>query len=125
MKITFVYEDDKSKSYMTFEKWNGVTFEITNFIIIESNFWAIRDKIPGASNDPVIQWRVITPLDNELDEKTEDITLTVPLNRKFKTINDADTDEDDEEPTNKPKRITSRYLRLSNFFCPKTTESRS
>lgn len=125
MKITFVYEDDKSKSYMTFEKWNGVTFEITNFIIIESNFWAIRDKIPGASNDPVIQWRVITPLDNELDEKTEDITLTVPLNRKFKTINDADTDEDDEEPTNKPKRITSRYLRLSNFFCPKTTESGS
>lgn len=125
MKITFVYEDDKSKSYMTFEKWNGVIFEITNFIIIESNFWAIRDKIPGASNDPVIQWRVITPLDNELDEKTEDITLTVPLNRKFKTINDADTDEDDEEPTNKPKRITSRYLRLSNFFCPKTTESRS
>lgn len=125
MKITFVYEDDKSKSYMTFEKWNGVTYKITNFIIIESNFWAIRDKIPGASNDPVIQWRVITPLDNELDEKTEDITLTVPLNRKFKTINDADTDEDDEEPTNKPKRITSRYLRLSNFFCPKTTESRS
>lgn len=110
---------------MTFEKWNGVTYKITNFIIIESNFWAIRDKIPGASNDPVIQWRVITPLDNELDEKTEDITLTVPLNRKFKTINDADTDEDDEEPTNKPKRITSRYLRLSNFFCPKTTESRS